>query len=685
MSSLTDEQRKMIEANKKAAQAKLAAKLALRNTPQQVINKNNQCTLSVSGLSVFPSPNVRSTPQQVINNNNKCTLSVSGLVVSPSPNGKFIRSNYNKSSQNSQSKPIHGTCEIISKERFTLHVAYHQQLIDTIKTILSKNYDPKTSEWSFLIKYHDQLMISIKPLEPLVKIEKLPNFVLKLFKNIEDTETHYSKTDISSIGNDMLDNLYPFQKLGVQFGVSKKGRCIIADDMGLGKTIQAIAIVKYYSDNFPLLIVCPSSMRYTWEEEIRLRLPNVPVSSICVLSKTNEQFIDPAVVITSYDLMTRNKDMLLKFKFGIIVFDESHSLKSDKSARTKVALSLAMQSKQCILLSGTPALSRPIELYCQIKAITRNNFITPIEYGVRYCNGRETNFGWDFSGSSNMKELKIILETHFMIRRLKSEVLKQLPQKIRNVVVLKPENIKARTQNMDDLEVMMTNTSLKKTEVRGALLKYFNQTGEVKLPAICDYILNLLKEGKKFLVFAHHQKVINGICDVLENNETYYIRIDGKTSSEERKSVCDQFQSEDMYRVAVLSICAANSGITLTAAKLVIFAELYWNPGILTQAEDRAHRIGQAEAVTIQYLLAKGTADDHIWPLIQFKLNVLNKAGLSKDNFKDDSTTVINCSAKSNQMSILDFLNDEDSELDENDLKFLDEVEESQCKRPRKC
>lgn len=111
MSSLTDEQRKMIEVNKKAAQAKLAAKLALRNTPQQVTNKNNQCTLSVSGL-----------------------------VVSPSPNGKFIRSNYNKSSQNLQSKPIHGTCEIISKERFTVHVAYHQQLIDTFKTILSKNY-----------------------------------------------------------------------------------------------------------------------------------------------------------------------------------------------------------------------------------------------------------------------------------------------------------------------------------------------------------------------------------------------------------------------------------------------------------------------------------------------------------------------------------------------------------------
>ncbi|XP_060875575.1 SWI/SNF-related matrix-associated actin-dependent regulator of chromatin subfamily A-like protein 1 [Metopolophium dirhodum] len=656
MSSLTDEQRKMIEANRKAAQAKLAAKLALKSTPQQSISNNNQCTLSKAGL-----------------------------VVSPSPNGKSVRINYNHSLQNSKSKPVCGTCEMTSKERFTVHVTYHKQLIDTFKTISSKNYDPKTSEWSFLIKDHDQLMISIKPLEPNVKIEKLPRFILKLFKTKEDIETHWSKVDISSIGDDMMDSLYPFQKLGVQFGVSKKGRCLIADDMGLGKTLQAIGIVKYYSDNFPLLIVCPSSMRYTWEEEIRLKMPNVPITGIYVLSKSNEQFIDPVVVITSYDLMSRKKDMLLKFKFGIIVFDESHSLKSEKSARTRVALSLAMQSKQCILLSGTPALSRPIELYSQIKAITRNNFMTPVEYGVRYCNGRETIYGWDFSGATNMKELKTILETQFMIRRLKSEVLKQLPQKIRNVVVLKPENIKARSQNMDDLETMMNNKSLNKMEVRGALLKYFNHTGEAKLPAICDYILNLVKDGKKFLVFAHHQKVINGICDVLENNETYYIRIDGKTSSEERKCVCDQFQSEDMYRVAVLSICAANSGITLTAANLVIFAELYWNPGILTQAEDRAHRIGQAETVTIQYLLAKGTADDHIWPLIQFKLSVLNKAGLSKDNFKDDSTTVINCSTKSKQMNILDFLNDNNDELDEDDLKFLDEVEESQCKRPRKC
>lgn len=111
MSSLTDEQRKMIEANRKAAQAKLAAKFALKSTPQQAISNNNQCTLSKVGL-----------------------------VVSPSPNGKSVRMNYNHSLHNSKSKPVRGTCEIISKERFTVHVSYHQQLIDTFKTISSKNY-----------------------------------------------------------------------------------------------------------------------------------------------------------------------------------------------------------------------------------------------------------------------------------------------------------------------------------------------------------------------------------------------------------------------------------------------------------------------------------------------------------------------------------------------------------------
>lgn len=160
--------------------------------------------------------------------------------------------------------------------------------------------------------------------------------------------------------------------------------------------------------------------------------------------------------------------------------------------------------------------------------------------------------------------------------------------------------------------------------------------------------------------------MMNAISDMLEVRKVRFIRIDGNTSSESRNRFCEQFQGDETTKVALLSITAANAGITLTSAQLVVFAELFWNPGILTQAEDRAHRIGQTDSVAVQYLVAQGmsrlimnnampdtsvglagnlfglfsrslegTADDELWPLLQRKLDVLNKAGLSKDNFTD--------------------------------------------------
>ncbi|KAJ9593809.1 hypothetical protein L9F63_027543, partial [Diploptera punctata] len=189
-----------------------------------------------------------------------------------------------------------------------------------------------------------------------------------------------------------------------------------------------------------------------------------------------------------------------------------------------------------------------------------------------------------------------------------------------------------------------------------------------------DYIGDMLDSDKKFICFAHHRTVLDGICETISNKRQEYIRIDGNTSSNERKILCDKFQLEDRYIAAVLSITAANAGITLTAAHMVVFAELYWNPGILTQAEDRAHRIGQEDCVIVQYLMAKGTADDHLWPMIQNKLDVLNKAGLSKDNFLDTENTFLQKSKK--QPSILNYfsemcINDEElSGIDFNDIEI---------------
>ncbi|XP_063606912.1 SWI/SNF-related matrix-associated actin-dependent regulator of chromatin subfamily A-like protein 1, partial [Penaeus indicus] len=313
--------------------------------------------------------------------------------------------------------------------------------------------------------------------------------------------------------------------------------------------------------------------------------------------------------------------------------DESHMLKSFKTARYKAAAPLMKKAKRVLLLSGTPALSRPSELYTQISGIDPSLFPSFQDFGVRYCAGKQLPWGWDFSGSSNLEELQILLEARIMIRRLKSQVLDQLPSKQRMTVILDPTSIHASTKAMQ--EAAKQFGAVKGVQKHGALLQFFAESSRAKWKAVTEYIKELFEADKKFLVFAHHQIMLDKLSETCENAKVEYIRIDGKTPGEVRQNYVNKFQTKDSVKVAVLSITAANTGLTLTAAQLVVFAELFWNPGILVQAEDRAHRIGQEDCVMVQYLVAQGTADDYIWPLVQSKLEVLGKAGLSKDNFSN--------------------------------------------------
>ena len=142
----------------------------------------------------------------------------------------------------------------------------------------------------------------------------------------------------------------------------------------------------------------------------------------------------------------------------------------------------------------------------------------------------------------------------------------------------------------------------KKQKINELYLK----SGEIKSKAICDYINVLLEAEQKFLIFGHHKCVLDAIESQVREKKAKFIRIDGSTPSNERSGLVQKFQENDVYRVAVLSIKAAGVGLTLTAASLVVMAELDWTPGNLIQAEDRAHRIGQASSVNVHYLLMKG-------------------------------------------------------------------------------
>eukprot|EP00070_Physeter_catodon_P045987 XP_028352881.1 SWI/SNF-related matrix-associated actin-dependent regulator of chromatin subfamily A-like protein 1 [Physeter catodon] len=222
---------------------------------------------------------------------------------------------------------------------------------------------------------------------------------------------------------------------------------------------------------------------------------------------------------------------------------------------------------------------------------------------------------------------------------------------------------------------MDADTWPKKQQQKEALILFFNRTAEAKIPSVIEYILDLLESGReKFLVFAHHKVVLDAVTNELERKRVKHVRIDGSTSSANREDLCQQFQLSEGPAVAVLSITAANMGLTFSSADLVVFAELFWNPGVLMQAEDRVHRIGQSRSVGIHYLVARGTADDYLWPLIQEKIKVLGEAGLSETNFSEMTEAADYFYKDPKQQKIYDLFQ-KSFEEDGSDMELLEAAE----------
>ncbi|XP_027631115.1 LOW QUALITY PROTEIN: SWI/SNF-related matrix-associated actin-dependent regulator of chromatin subfamily A-like protein 1 [Tupaia chinensis] len=582
---------------------------------------------------------------------------------------------------------VKGQCRLISRARFEVDIGYSEDLIALFKQMDSRNYDCKTRKWNFLLEEHSKLIKKVRCL-PQVQLEPLPTTKNTLFKGHKVTlafasqleKTSLSSTadvpeaDLSEVDPKLVSSLMPFQRAGVNFAVAKGGRLLLADDMGLGKTIQAICIAAVYRKEWPLLVVVPSSVRFTWEQAFRRWLPSLSPDRINVVVTGKDRLTAGLVNIVSFDLLSKLEKQL-KTPFKVVIIDESHFLKNLKTARCRAAMPILKVAKRVILLSGTPAMSRPAELYSQIIAVKPTFFPQFHAFGLRYCDAKRLSWGWDYSGSSNLGELKLLLEEAVMLRRLKSDVLSQLPAKQRKMVVVAPGRISASVRAALDTAAKEMTTDKTKKQQKEALILFFNRTAEAKIPSVIEYILDLLESGReKFLVFAHHKVVLDAITKALEKKHVQHIRIDGSTSSADREDLCQQFQLSERHAVAVLSITAANMGLTLSSADLVVFAELFWNPGVLMQAEDRVHRIGQTSSVGIHYLVARGTADDYLWPMIQEKIKVLGEAGLSETNFSEMTEATDYLYKDPKQLKIYDLFQ-KSFEEDGSDMELLEAAE----------
>lgn len=674
MSALTEEQRRRIEENKARALEKLAQKRSHADPkpkhtdsasaptrcpflppalPAPLHNRSSTYSKNSSFISRNGSgsnPNTKPKNNDAGSKMSSCTnLTASNGKLDLGKSAQPVNSFYSKTTV------VKAHVILLSRTRFMVETTFHEGLIALFKTMETKEYNSMTKCWSFKLTEYEKLVNQARGLQPDVLIIPLPKMILKTFSDAiagRPTVSQIPKADLSLLDPCLVETLMSFQKESVFMGIHRKGRILLADDMGLGKTLQAIALACYYREEWPVLVVVPSSVRFDWAQQFRRWVPSLNPEAINVVLKSKDNCTSGLVIILSYDLMTKLKKELLTKRFRVIIMDESHFLKNYKSARTNAAIPLLQAASRVILLSGTPALSRPMELYTQIVAIAPR-IISYLDFGVRYCDGKKNAWGWDFSGSSNMAELQILMEERIMIRRLKKDVISELPSKTRQMVLLNPTSIKI------DKEMKHASSRLEKARSKdrhSLLLQYFSETASAKVQSVRDYVIDLIEADHKFLLFAHHQVVMDAIEDVIKNKcKVGYIRIDGKTNSEQRKFFCDKFQSREDIKIAILSICAANAGLNLTATSMVVFAELFWNPGILVQAEDRVHRLGQLNSVNVYYLVAPGTADDYIWPLVQTKLQVLGKAGLTKDDFTNTDTMHFK---NSKQMEVLKYFNE---------------------------
>jgi hypothetical protein len=312
---------------------------------------------------------------------------------------------------------------------------------------------------------------------------------------------------------DLWAQMYPFQQQGVAFGVQRHGRVLIADEMGLGKSISAIATATVYLKDWPLLVLCPGSLRKNWELEFRHwvydilivgRTKMTPLGSKMsievVLDGKAKLSPDMKVTIMSYDLADVYREQLQEMRYKVIICDESHYLKSPTAKRTRLLMPLLHGARRLLMLTGTPALSRPSELFTQLHALAPKAFPSLKSFCDDFC-----------QPSSNLGRLHEQVKA-VMLRRLKIDVL-SLPSKIRTVTTvesgLSAAGSLSRRELCDGLSSLVKGRDPKAQESPAThFIHQYQRAGVSKLPAVKKYVRALamkLPPTEKLLVFAHHQ------------------------------------------------------------------------------------------------------------------------------------------------------------------------------------
>lgn len=525
----------------------------------------------------------------------------------------------------------------------------------------------------------------------------------------------------------------PYQRAGIEYALMRKDT-LIADQPGLGKTIQAIGVINADESIRNGLFVVPASLKENWRREIdkwmtadltfgiaeARREERVQVGvyktgkrkgepRYQIVEVQKDYWPDTDIVIINYDILDRFTDRIKERTWDYLVCDECHALKGQQSGRTLFVLGgkkdptkaerdkakaerrpypkpvwfTAVDADRRVFLSGTPMMSRPIELWPLVQAFDPGGLGKDyLQFVYKHCAAwhdpfRGKNGALDVSGASNLDELGERLRSSFMVRRLKREVLPELPPKRRVVVPLDSPEIRALVAREDELaqalrlyeRCTLGGQTLEEAEEGQQLIdnaarigfhadmdpdnpnwreldldyaaavagleppavqilfeemaSVRRELGLAKLSVVTPWVSDFLEGGEKLLVFAYHSDVVKALAERLHNWCPAVIF--GGTPMHRRQKEVDRFQDDESCRVFIGNIQAAGVGFTLTRAHDVAFAEGDWVPSMIEQCEDRACRIGQtAEKIMSYFLVANGSLDARIAQAAKLKEDNIN-------------------------------------------------------------
>lgn len=558
-------------------------------------------------------------------------------------------------------KPKSSSARVFLSDGFIMmRFPYERVIIKAVKQVPAVSWNSKRAAWQApmssvkeVIEWAETFSIYVEP-----DVAEIASEVTnKMTQLIEASRSTDAGIEVDKLSGELL----PYQRAGIAYA-SRARRCFIADEMGLGKTIQALATIQHIGDSaYPAVVVCPPSLVLNWASEYSKWLPERIVATVTDRKSFPEKGTYDIVIVGYSNISTWEKQL---FGHNSYVFDESHYCKTPTAQRTKSAIKIARSAPNSgviLCLTGTPVTNRPNEYASQLDILGRlKDFGGLWGFYRRYCAAYQDRFGqWNISGHSHLDELNERLRGSCYIRRTKDQVLSELPPVIHSKLIVQGNATAMKEYSKAENDIIlyiaerarqlafeqgkpsygaavaaMIRAEANEHLVRLSVLRRLS--AKAKMEAAVEWIQARVDNGKKVVVAAHHRDIVDEIAKKYGN-----LRIQGGMSVEEVEENKKKFQtlSVDKSPVIVLSIQAAKTGHTLTAAEECLFIELPWTPADVDQTYSRLHRIGQKGSVTATYLLTAGTIDEDIYDLIERKRSVVNVAIEGGESVTDDSTT----------------------------------------------